>query len=322
MKIFIYLKPYFSLLAAIFLLSACAHTDLSTSKSIQESEVVQIEPLISAEWLYENLDNPNLVILDATVLVEVDEQGEMQTLSGRPNYNNSHIPGAIFADLMGDLSEQDSELTFVLPSPEQFATAMGRLGVGNDSTVVIYSASFPSWSARVWWMLKWIGFDNAALLNGGFNAWTSAGYPTSAEKVEPQAKQLSINLRPELVADRNEVFSSIGNQSVTIVDSLPEASYNGEMQMYARAGHIPGAINVPDFNHLDEDGKYRPVDELDMLYDADRRNRAITYCGGGVSASSVAFNMHRLGFENVAVYMGSLQEWAPDPDNPMLIGSE
>jgi len=92
--------------------------------------------------------------------------------------------------------------------------------------------------------------------------------------------------------------------------------------MYGKPGHIPGATNMPSSDLLDEEGNYRSFDELDMMHDGDRDVRAITYCGGGVAASSVAFTMHRLGFTDVAVYMGSLQEWAGDPENPMTMATQ
>jgi thiosulfate/3-mercaptopyruvate sulfurtransferase len=196
---------------------------------------------------------------------------------------------------------------------------MSKLGVGDDSRVVLYSSNYPSWPARLWWMLRWIGFDNVAVLDGGTRAWQMAGLPLSTEPVDRPVRQLSVNLRPELIADRDEVSASIDKPDITLIDSLPYAHYIGEMVMYARPGHIPGAINVPDFNQLSETGSYRPLDELEMLHGSNRGNRAITYCGGGVAASSVAFTLHRLGFTDVAVYMGSLQEWAPDPENPMSV---
>jgi thiosulfate/3-mercaptopyruvate sulfurtransferase len=308
------------ILATIFLiLSACTSTNTNYHTEAISELAPTIEPLVTAEWLNEHLNDPDLVVLDTTVLVVPDEKGGITSLSGKDNYAKGHIQGAGFADLMGDLSNTESELTFVMPTPEQFADAMSKLGVGNDSKVVLYSSNYPSWPARVWWMLRWIGFDNAAVLDGGLGAWQMAGMPLSTEPADRPARQLSINLRPELVADRDEVFASIDKPNVTLVDAMPDAHYIGEMVMYARPGHIPSAINAPDFNQLNETGAYRPLDELEMLHDSNRTHRAITYCGGGISASSVAFTMHRLGFTDVAVYMGSLQEWAPDPANPLSV---
>jgi len=158
-----------------------------------------------------------------------------------------------------------------------------------------------------------------ALLDGGLGAWTTAGHSLSTEKVNRPAQQLTVNLRPELIADRDEVFAGITNEKVHIIDAMPEAHYRGEMVMYDWPGHIPGASNTPSSSLLDDTGHFRPYNELASMLNGDRKDRTITYCGGGVSASTNAFILTRLGFTDVAVYMGSLQEWTTDLDNPMEV---
>ena len=281
-----------------------------------------MDSLVSAEWLMDHLDDPDLVVLDATVLVESDEAGNFQTLSGRASYEGGHIPGAVFADLMVELSDSDAELQFTLPSPEDFAAAMGALGVGDDTRVVLYDSMGMPWAARVWWMLRWIGFDRAALLDGGLNAWTAAGGELSTDAVMRPARTLSVNLRPNLIADQDEVRASIDSESINLVDVLPEIHYRGEWSMYDQPGHIPGATNIPTGRLFDENGRFHSDDELAALLGDDRRTRTITYCGGGIAASVDAFVMTRLGFTDVAVYDGSLAEWTADPDNPMEVDLE
>ena len=278
--------------------------------------------LVTAEWLSQHLDDPDLVVLDCTVTIEPDETGGIRSVNGRASYEAGHIPTAAFADLMGELSDSDSTLDFAMVSPEQFVAAMAKLGISDDSRVVLYDANYSVWAARVWWMLRWVGFERAALLDGGLSAWTAAGLPLSTEPTEPSPGQLTLNLQPELIADRNEVLASLGKDEVTLVDAMPGAHYRGEMAMYARPGHIPGALNMPSTLLLDENRQFRPLDELDMLIDADPEARTITYCGGGISASADAFVLTRLGFTNVAVYAASLQEWAADPENPMETGEQ
>jgi len=209
-------------------------------------------------------------------------------------------------------------VSFALPTPERFRAAMSALGVGDDSRVVLYDGFNSVWAARVWWMLKWIGFDRAALLDGGLKAWTAEGRQLSSEPPIYKKRKLTLKLRPELIAGRDEVFAAIKDDSVSLIDAMPEAHYRGEMTMYGRPGHIPSAVNVSSMSLIDESGRYRPHDELAAMFDGNRKARAITYCGAGVAASSDAFTMLRLGFENVAVYMGSLQEWTADPDLPLV----
>jgi thiosulfate/3-mercaptopyruvate sulfurtransferase len=223
---------------------------------------------------------------------------------------------------MGDLSDSEAPFEFTAPSPEAFAAAMGALGVGDNTRVVVYDTYNSAWAARVWWMLRWIGFDQAAILDGGLNAWTSKELPLSSEAASRPARSLSVSLRPELMTDQDEVRAAIDKDAISVIDALPAESYLGDWPMYGRPGHIAGATNVPGVLFHDEEGLYRSHDELDMLFDGDRNGRAITYCGGGIAAAQNAFVMTRLGFKDVAVYDNSLQEWAADPANPMETGTE
>jgi thiosulfate/3-mercaptopyruvate sulfurtransferase len=275
--------------------------------------------LVSTEWLAENIDQPDLVILDCSVMITQADDGTMQSHSGWENYRQGHIPGAGFADLVNDLSDKDSPLQFTLPSVEEFTRTMGLLGVGDVSRVILYDSMGSVWAARVWWMLKWAGFDRAAILDGGLGAWKAEGRPLSTEPASYKERLLTPNVRPELIALRGEVYQAIGDDSVKLIDAMPESHYRGDMVMYDLAGHIPGASNVPSFSMLDETGRYLPNSELESLFAGDRDTRTITYCGGGISASSTAFILTQLGFTNVAVYDGSLAEWTRDFDSPMEV---
>ena len=279
----------------------------------------ELGTLVSTRWLSEHLDDADLVVLDCSVLVEQDENGGMRSVSARSAYEKGHIPGAGFADLTGDLSDRNSPYEFALPTAEKFSAVMGSLGVGDDSRVVLYDRFGSVWAARVWWMLRWIGFDRAALLDGGLGAWTTEGRPLSNQATEQPVRQLTPSPRPELIADRDEVFESISNDNIRLIDAMPASHYRGEMVLYAWPGHIPGATNTPAFSLLDESGHYLPDDELARLFHGDRDVRTITYCGGGISASSDAFTLTRLGYNKVAVYVSSLQEWSTDLNNPMEV---
>lgn len=276
-----------------------------------------MDMLVSAEWLSRHLDDPGLVVLDCTVKIEMTEDGGMRSVNGRSSYEAGHIPGAGFADLMGELSDAEKPIAYAVPAPEQFCAAMGALGVGDDSRVVLYDGANSVWAARVWWMLRWVGFDAAALLDGGLAAWTEGGRELSTDPSDRPAKKLTAEVRPGLIADRDEVLAAIDDDGVHLIDSMPEPVFQGLMSMYARDGHIESAVNIPVMDLLDDSGRFKSLDELAALHPADRSDRYITYCGGGIAASGSAFVMVRLGFEDVAVYTASLQEWAADPANPM-----
>jgi len=258
-------------------------------------------------------------VLDCTVQVGMDESGGFSHSSGLAGYEEGHIPSAGFADLLVALCDIDSPHTFALPTPEQFCAAMGALGVGDDSQVVLYDGYGSVWASRVWWMLRWVGFDRAAVLDGGLGVWTAEERPLSTEPANEPTKQLTPILRPALIADRDEVFAAIDDAAVSLIDSMIEPHFHGKMAFYDRPGHIPSASNISAMALLDETGRYRPHDELAALCDGDRKARVIIYCGGGIAASSNAFVMFRLGFTDVAVYIASLQEWAADPDNPLVV---
>ena len=309
-----------ALIALIFLISGCSSDSEPVNPAAMESS--PMDSLVSAEWLREHLDDPDLVVLDCSVVIESDGQGGFRAVNGRPSYEAGHIPTAGFADLKGELSDTTAEIGYAVPTPEAFAAAMGSLGVGDDTRVVLYDSMGLPWAARVWWMLRWIGFDNVAILDGGIGAWTSAGYPLSTEPPNEPVRTLTVNLRPELIVDKEDVHAAIQDDSINLIDALSEPQYRGDIVMYNRPGHIPTASNVPSMSLVDESGHVKPRADLDLLFEGDRDKRTITYCGGGIAASADAFIMTRLGFKDVAVYTASLQEWSADPDNPMVTGAE
>jgi thiosulfate/3-mercaptopyruvate sulfurtransferase len=280
-----------------------------------------MDTLVSAEWLKQHINDQDLVLLDCTVVTmpNADDPRGLHNVSGRPDYELGHIPNAGFADLKNELCKPNGPVEFDLLSPEQFCAAMGGLGVGDDSRVVLYDANYTGWAARVWWMLRWVGFDNAAILDGGLAAWTSNGNELSLDPVIRAVNTLTPKPRPELIADHDEVSASINNDAVILIDTLPEAFYRGEMSIYPRAGHIMGAVNIDGLSLLDKNGHLLPEDELAAMHRFDSNARIITYCGGGIVASTDAFVLSRLGYNNVAVYMASLEEWTTDPSNPMEI---
>jgi len=308
------------LVVLLALVSAC-------SQPVQPNDAVdaaqpRIDPLVSTEWLSMHLDDPDLVVLDCTVIVEPTGEGTLRNVSGRASYEAGHIPTAGFADLTDGLSGRDSPFAFAMPTPEDFAAAMGALGVGPDTRVVLYDNYNSVWAARVWWMLRWIGFDQVAILDGGMKAWKAENRPLSTQPANDPPKTLVPRLRPGLIAYHDEVLASAGSGPARLVDAMPAGHFRGEWTMYPRAGHIPGASNVPATSLVTESGRYRTTDDLAQVFVGDRDARTIAYCGGGIAASSVAFSLTRMGFTDVAVYMGSLQEWTADPENPLEVSPE
>lgn len=268
----------------------------------------------------QHLDDPDLRVVDATVQVKLWPFPRVR--SGRRAYRRSHIPGAAFADLL-DLSDPGAPAhTFTMPSAERFADHMGRLGIDDHVRVVLYDARENMWAARLWWMLRTFGFDNAAVLNGGWTAWRLGGHPTSSRPSKYPSTTFTPRPRPELVVNKEEVLAAIDDPATCIVSALGRRQHRGQRNEYGRRGHIPGAKNVTAWQILDRDTqRYRPITELQTLFEpVMNASRVITYCGGGVAASSDALVLHLLGHREVAVYDGGLMEWCADRDLPLELG--
>jgi len=278
-----------------------------------------IKPLIETKWLEEHLGDSNLRIVDATVQVKL--WPFPRVISGKYNFRRRHIPGAVFADLLKISNPKAPKRTFTMPSKEHFAKYMSRLGVGDQNHVVIYDERENMWAARLWWMLKTFGFEKAAVLNGGWMAWNLEKRPISSKRsIYPQGT-FTPKYNPKLIADKIEVLDAISQKETCILSALGRRQHRGERNEYGRRGHIPGAKNVTAWEILDRETKrYRPIQELYKLFEPMlNTKRVITYCGGGVAASSDAFILNLLGHKNVAVYDGGLIEWCSDRNLPLEI---
>jgi len=277
-------------------------------------------PLVSTKWLAANLSRPSVRVLDCTVTLHPLPGGDMRAESGLADFEKEHIPGAGFADLIEKLSDTSSPLRFTLPSADALAAAMGELGVGDDTHLVLY-AETAHWAARLWWMLRHYGFDNAALLDGGLYAWTMEGRATESGAAKPvEAKTLSLSENRGLFCDMATIRDAMGAEEIVTINALTEEQHAGGGTNYGRPGRIPGSVCVAARSLVDPGTKrFRPFEELRREFEAVgalTSPKVITYCGGGIAASGDAFIMHLLGQDNVQVYDASLQEWARS-DLPM-----
>ena len=278
--------------------------------------------LVETDWLAQHLDDPNVRILECTVYLHPKPEGGFRAESGRAKWSEGHIPGAGFADLIADLSDRTSALNYMMPPAGQFADAMGRYGAGPGTRVVLYDRAVNMWAARVWWMLRAFGFDDAAVLNGGFKKWTVEGRPVATDDGARPARRFVATPRPGLIADKHAVLAGVGDRATCLLNALTPEQHAGTGGVaYGRPGRITGSRNVAARDLVDPaTHAYLPAEVLRDKFQASGAldaGRIITYCGGGIAASSDAFVLTLLGKDNVALYDASLSEWAADPALPM-----
>ena len=280
-------------------------------------------PLVETDWLAEQLDNPNLRILDCSVMHQDSDDGNRRKyFSGRAEWEKAHIPGSVFADILNDLTVKDP-IPYMMPPPAEFAATMESLAIGDDNQVILYDNSSHAWAAWVWWMLRVIGFDSAAVLNGGWQKWKAEGRPFSTKVTSYPPSKLTVRHRPDLMATKQRVLSSLSDDGVTIINALSAEEYSGKVNRYPRAGRIAGSVNVCWEILVDpETHTFLPKEKLRAIFDsagALSGDKVITYCGGGVAASADALALTLLGVQDVAVYDGGLIEWTADPGLPMEV---
>jgi thiosulfate/3-mercaptopyruvate sulfurtransferase len=227
--------------------------------------------------------------------------------------------------VQGDLSDNSHRLRFMLPSPEAFAAAMGSFGVGGGTRVVLYSTANPWWATRVWWLLRVFGFDEAAVLNGGWQKWSRERRPVETGPAKPRAPgKFAIHAPRPLMVGKEEVLQAIGDGAACTINALlPEQHAGTGGNSYGRPGRIKGSVNLPAAHLLDPaTNEFLPAGELRRRFAAlgafDKR--VITYCGGGIAASADALALIMLGHPEVKLYDASLGEWATDPTLPMETG--
>ena len=285
-----------------------------------------MDVLVDGGWLERELGAADLRIVDCSVPSKVHDEGGFELNSGLAEWEEGHIPGSRHVDLLEDLSDTESEIRLMRPAPERIASVMEGMGVGDGDRVVLYDSDVNMWAARVWFLLRSIGVDSAAILDGGFPAWRSEGRPiASGSEPLPERASLTVKPRAGVFVDKEDVIAALEDPSVCLIDALQPETFRGERSDYGRPGHIPGARNVPFASLVDPaPQRYLPPEDLRARFaetPALEADRVITYCGGAVAAASAAFALALIGVERVAVYDGSLLEWAADPSLPLVTGA-
>jgi thiosulfate/3-mercaptopyruvate sulfurtransferase len=286
------------------------------------------QALIGCEELAAALGAANVRIYDCTTYLEPTPPSSDDpyiAVPGRKTFEEAHVPGADFLDLQGEFSDNSTRLRFMMPPVAQLEAAFAGHGVSRGSRVVLYSIGTMMWATRFWWMLKSLGFDGAAVLNGGFDAWKGQGRPTESGPARgyPPGDFTAVP-RPGFFVDKSAVLAGTKERDTAIVNALGPQFHKGlEPSRYGRPGRVPGSVNVPAASVVDGSKNFVSLADAEAKFAAQgvtKDKRVICYCGGGISATIDLFLLHQLGFENLTLYDGSMGEWAKDPSLPIETG--
>ncbi|MFF2387517.1 sulfurtransferase [Agromyces sp. NPDC058104] len=280
------------------------------------------DDLVSTDWLAEHLHDERLVVVDVSVL-GIDSPSGFRWVSGLDDHLiEGHVPGAIFADLIDELSEP-GPYTFTRPGLERLARALRALGIDDGTAVVAYDASIGHWAARFWWLLRSAGFANVAVLDGGLAAWRAEGRELETGFRTPRAAgEPTLAPQAGYWAEGDEVRRIVRAEAAgVLVCALPPADFRGESGRRARPGHIPGSVNVPVGSLVAQETRRSLTGDAlaARLAPATGGGAApiIVYCGAGIAAAGTAFALRRAG-RSAAIYDGSLEEWLADPEAPLV----
>lgn len=268
--------------------------------------MIQPGPVVSVDWLAGHLNSVRVVDI-RWYLAELEQ--------GRREYDQGHLPGAVFVDLENDVSGELGRGRHPLPTAERFAVAMGRIGVDNATDVVVYDQNIGAIASRLWWLLRHFGHDRVSVLDGGYSAWVGAGLPVTRDSFQPEPALFVPSEQDGDMVVREDLVQQLGQ--VRLIDARAPERYRGDTEpIDPKAGHIPTAINIP-FAQAARDGRFAARDELvSILGDTDG---AVVYCGSGVTACHTVLAAAHASLALPLLYEGSWSDWA-SVDLPIAVG--
>jgi len=279
------------------------------------------DALVSTEWLAAHLEAPDIRIVDGSFYLPAQKRNP------RAEYENQHIPGAVFFDI-DEIADTTSSLPHMLPSPEKFSARVRKLGLGDGNKIVIYDTTPMTGAARVWWMFRAMGHKDVAILDGGLPKWMAEGRPVTDDPPLPRNRHFTARLDNTLVRSLDDVRELIQSKREQIVDARAAARFRGEApepRAGLRGGHMPGAFNLPYNDLIDpKSGTMLPSEQIANRIagsSIDPAKKVTASCGSGVTACVVALGFYLIGAPHAAVYDGSWTEWGGRDDTPIVTGA-
>ncbi len=283
---------------------------------------------VSTDWLAAHLGEPGVRIVDIRGKV-LPPGSKPRYQAKRADFDAGHVPGAVFVDWTRDIVDDADPVPMQVAGPGPFAAKMAELGIGDETLVVAYDDYDHIFAGRLAWALRYYGHDAVRILDGGWSRWVAEGRPTAtATHAASPSTVFTARPRPALRRTAHEVEQVLGRADVILIDARPPEQYAGVVTAAARAGHIPGAVNVPYARLVDASGRFLPAGEMARAFSdagvdvAALPREVIVYCNGGVSCTVPLSALRMLGRDDVAVYDGSWNEWGADASLPIRTGRE